>query len=184
MRIPPSLHRKLREAADSEGISLNRFCESHLAHSLRAEAPEAPANWQALRDFTRKTWGESLKGLVLFGSRARQQASTSSDVDLLVVLDKRIPITRRLYRQWDTRPADLGSDILSVHFVRLPRRAEDAGGLWYEVSIDGIVLDDREWEVSRFLRQIREATAQGELQRRTSHGHPYWIRAFEKKGAA
>jgi hypothetical protein len=43
------------------------------------------------------------------------------------------------------------------------------------VALDGIVLFDRNLRVSRFLAHVRDLVADGRVQRKVTHGHPYWV---------
>ena len=52
---------------------------------------------------------------------------------------------------------------------------EEAGGIWYEAAIDGIVLWDRSLAVSRFLASVRRYLLEGGRTRRTAYGVPYWV---------
>ena len=124
---------------------------------------------QVIRD----TMGESLLGVLLFGSVAREDYHVGSDIDLLIVVSSDLPLTRRLYARWDEQ---LVEDMHSPHFVHLPATVEEAGSIWFEAAVDGIVLYDSDGRVSRFLSRIRRAIADGRLMRRFAYGHPYWIR--------
>ncbi len=116
-------------------------------------------------------------GVLLFGSRARGEERDDSDTDLLVVLDRTRPLVRALYEQWD-EAAPLAA--YSPHFVHLPESVAQAGSLWLEAAVDGVILEDPQGNVSRFLGSLRRAIASGQMVRRTAHGHPYWVR---NKGA-
>jgi len=72
---------------------------------------------------------------VLHGSFARDDFSTTSDVDLLAVVRPGRPITRALYREceekaraWDGREVDL-------HFVHLPTADDRVSGSWAEAAV-------------------------------------------------
>jgi HEPN domain-containing protein/predicted nucleotidyltransferase len=124
-------------------------------------------------------FGSRLEGIVLFGSRARGQATVSSDTDLLLCLAPRTPLTRSLYSEWDrlakTHPEALPVD-LSPHFARLPGSPEEAGYLWLEIAGDGIVLWERNGSVSRFLESARRYVASGRAVRGQSGGVSCWVR--------
>ena len=120
--------------------------------------------------------GAPLLGVLLFGSTARGETRDSSDVDLMIVVDAQLPLTRSLYAGWDQSLDKTGSSRLSPHFVHLPGSAEEAGSLWLEAAVDGIVLFDREGAIARLLRAIRRSMAEGKVQRKSAYGHPYWVR--------
>jgi predicted nucleotidyltransferase len=130
-----------------------------------------------------KLWGEKLLGVVLFGSAARGDSMSDSDIDLLMVLDSDFRINRSLYSEWDRiwefRDFDSGGRQISPHFLRLPVEIADAGGLWYEVAIEGIVLWERHLLVSRFLQKIRRAIAAKRIERIEQQGYSYWVKNEE-----
>jgi hypothetical protein len=179
LRLPPPVHEALRAEASRKGMSLNGLCEKVLeTHTAGGGRPSVGREDDAgliarIRDFL----GDSLMGIVVFGSVARGAARRESDVDLLIVLDVNQEVTRRLYSLWDDC---FQGDALSPHFVRLPARAEDAGTVWLEATVDGVILHDRDGKVSRFLADIRRTTAEGHLSRRSAYGMPYWVRGEEQ----
>jgi predicted nucleotidyltransferase len=183
LRLPPELHRTLKNLAAREGVSLNELClravESYAAgipgHAEGAGGPRQP--W--LRA-AKELLGRSLLGVVLFGSTARGDNYGSSDIDLLVVVSMNLPLRRRLYRLWDEHSE---AQRYSPHFVHLPGSAAAAGSVWAEAAVDGIVLYDTGGEVSRLLGQVRRMVASGRLERKRAYGHPYWVRRGEKRGA-
>ena len=141
--------------------------------------------------------GKDLVGVVAFGSRARGDACAQSDLDLLVVLDERVPITRELYRRWDREtlgqsPARRGANApgpeggpgpasptgtvhADVHFACLPPPGEERPGIWADLACEGVVLEDRDGRLEACLEAYRRAIRAGRLERRESHGHPYWV---------
>jgi len=187
LRISPALHARLRDRAARQGVSLNRLCASILevatdssraASALGSEGALPPLSLLAER--CRSVFGEDLLGLVLFGSIARGEAFPESDVDLLVVMAGHCPLRRALYERWareiEARDQERVGREVSPHFCHLPASPEDAGGLWFEVSIDGAILWERDGAVSRHLRAIRRYLASGGATRRVQHGHGYWVR--------
>jgi predicted nucleotidyltransferase len=184
LRVEPELHRKLREASARRDLSLNEFCARRLREAVgesrslteevRYGVPVSPLRRRL------EEAGLPVLGCVVFGSVARGEADAASDLDLLLVLPSRFPLTRGLYEVWDREMAPvLKSSVpreVSPQFVTLPDSALDAGGLWYEVALDGIPLWDEGLKISALLRGLREAMARGELRRRMSHGHPFWLK--------
>lgn len=171
LRIDPALHDALRRAARESGVSLNDYCAGRLA--TPAAAWERGDAAPALRRAT-SVFGDRLLGVVLFGSYARGEAGTASDVDLLVVLEKRVALSRSLYRRWDSCPVTWENRRVEPHFVHLPDPGAVTGGVWAEAGLDGIVLFDREMAVSRRLADVRRQILSGRLVRRLVHGQPYW----------
>ena len=173
LRIEPELHATLRRAAQDAGVSLNEYCARKLA---------APGNGgtgpfeEAIRRAA-TTFGKQLVGIVACGSWARDELTDTSDVDLLVVLSPDLAITRALYRAWDAFPLHWGSHPVEPHFVHIPADDARITGAWAEVATEGIVLFDREFEISRLLARIRRRILARGLIRRRSQGQPYWVEA-------
>lgn len=171
LRIEPGLHASLREAAKVAGMSLNDYCRTKLALPVGSIAALAGA--AALLQRASALLGDDLCGLVAFGSWSRGEAGPSSDVDLLIVIDAKRPLTRKLYRDWDGEPLAWNGRPIEPHFVHLGEGTE-VGTVWAEAAVDGIVLFERELSVSRRLAAIRRQIAAGRLVRRVIHGQPYW----------
>jgi hypothetical protein len=173
LRIDPVLHQVLREGAALAGLSLNEYCARRLAAPewrLPREADEA------LR-YLDRLLGGALVGVVVYGSWARGVATAGSDVDLLIVVDNSLPLTRELYRRWDSDPPEWGSLPIEPHFIQLPGSDSPVTGTWAEVALDGIVLLDPRLAVSRWLQSVRHRLMEGDLVRRTVQGQPYWTTA-------
>jgi hypothetical protein len=172
LRVDPALHAALRASAENLGLSLNDYCSRKLALPVDAAALAggAPAVVRQAVDLH----GDDLVGVVVFGSWARGEVRDSSDVDVLVVLDRRMPLARSLYRRWDERPACWDSRPVEAHLVHLPERGCVPSGLWAEVALDGLVVYERGRQVSEALGTVRRLIARGQLVRRTSRGQPYW----------
>ena len=175
VRIPPSLHGRMRNDASDRGISLNEWCRQALATCL-TDQDAAPALAGEEADWVRTAsavLGENLLGVVLFGSSARGEASAGSDIDLLIVANSSVALSRRLYSEWDaTNP----NPTVNPHFVRVPQNVIAAGSLWYEVAIDGIILLENGRRVTDFLRNVRRAIADRLIERKDAYGHGYWIK--------
>ena len=172
LRLDPDLHAELRREAAIRGISLNAHCVQRLAVP-REISPGFEGAAETVRRST-ELMGESLVGIVVFGSWARGEPADTSDVDVLVVIDGDVPITRDLYRRWDEAPVAWSGRPVDPHFVHLPSKRARPSGLWAEVAIDGIVLHDPGHRVFPRLAAVRHALAEGRLRRRTVHGQGYW----------
>lgn len=165
-------------AAD-RGISLNELClravESYTAvpHAWENENKEEERVWLKT---LQKLLGDSLVGVILFGSTPRGEARSNSDIDLLIVVDSALPLNRRLYGLWDEH---FPEGPCSPHFVHLPASTSEAGSIWFEAAIDGIVLTEKDRLLSRILGRFRRAIAPGRLVRKTAYGHSYWIKKQE-----
>jgi uncharacterized protein len=176
VRLPPVIHEALRAEAASRGISLNTVCqkalEDHVARK-QASAPKSKEESPVVSGI-RELLGDSLIGIVLFGSMARGESREGSDIDLLIVLNRDRTLGRKLYSMWDEQ---FGTTQQSPHFVHIPGTAADAGSLWMETAVEGVILYDRDGSISQFLGRIRRLIASGKLKRRFVYGHPYWVKA-------
>lgn len=171
LRMGPELHEALRAGARASGVSLNEYCLARLAApGITAAGPEAAA----VVDWARRAFGERLIGVAVYGSWARGEATAESDVDVLIVLDRAQPLNRDLYRLGDTAELVWDTHPVQTQIVQLPPAGEVGGGLWPEIALDGIVLVERDFLLSRHLVAIRRAIVEGRLVRRTAHGQPYW----------
>jgi len=172
LRIGPELHASLRAAARAANTSLNEYCTRRLG-SPGAPLAAAPA---AIVRRAARVLGDSLLGVVAFGSWARGEETASSDLDILLVADRAVPISRALYRSWDGGP-DLSWDDHEVtpHFVHLPPNAAAVSGLWAEVATDGLILFERDLTVSRHLAGVRRRILHGEISARVADGQRYWV---------
>lgn len=174
MRIEPQLHATLRAAAEAAGTSLNDYCARKLS------APPANLGTPAAAEAVGRAaelFGADLVGVAVFGSWARQATTDTSDVDLLIVVDDAVGITRGLYGRWDEQPMRWGGHVVEPHFVHLGGGRKLATGLWAEVAVDGVVLFDRGFELSRRLVHLRHDIVEGRIVRRQVHGQPYWVEA-------
>ena len=153
VRISPTLHAELRVAASTLGMSLNEHCAALLSTSggVGFAAPIV----QRIIAKAKATLGDRLAGVVLFGSWARDDVATDSDIDVLLVARAGIPIVRSLYQKWDTEPLAWESHAVEPHIVALPETAEVTSGLWAEVALDGIVIHDPHLMASRMLANVR-----------------------------
>lgn len=171
LRLDPRLHGLLRRQAAAAGMSLNEWCGRTLAAPGAAGIDAAAEVVMPLR----ARLGDDLLGVVVYGSFARGELSSGSDVDLLVVLAERVPITRALYREWEGGVPSWGGRDVDLHFVHLPDPAAAVSGSWAEAAVCGIVFYDRDLVVSRRLIAFRGRIASGELVRRMAQGQPYWV---------
>ena len=172
LRVAPQRHARLQSAARRLGVSLNEYCGRRLrvpGPALLLEPGAAASVERPLAQFD-----SALAGVLVYGSYARGDATSASDVDLLVVVDPAIPLTRALYRDWDAEPVEWQGRHVDPHFIHLPDDRRTAPGAWCEAAIDGVVLYERDGAVTRHLAAIRGDIAAGRLMRRSAHGQPYW----------
>ena len=167
LRIPPELHAELKRRASRKGYSLNKYCLAALQNAVDQRLDSPAAARESEDDWVRlaaKLLGEALLGVVLFGSSARGENRDDSDIDLLIVVEQQVSLTRNLYRKWDEEGTD--PDDVNPHFVHVPAKMEEAGSLWLETAIDGIVLYEKGRSLSRILTRIRRAISEGHYQRK------------------
>ena len=161
------------DSAGAAGLSLNDYC----ARKLRAPGANIAGPGAAVIDRASAQFGDALLGVIVFGSWAREETSARSDVDVLVVLERRVQIVRDLYRSWDEERPMWEGRLVEIHFVHLPAADDALSGLWAEAAIDGIVLFERGLVVSRRLAAFRRRILEGQATRRWVHGQPYWVGA-------
>ncbi|BCS35895.1 hypothetical protein TBR22_A51300 [Luteitalea sp. TBR-22] len=175
LRLPADLHRRLAVQAAAEDASLNEYCVQRLA------GPDVMATHRrsiaAVLATAAVVAGTHLVGVIAHGSWVRGEARDSSDVDVMVVVARSLPLTRDLYREWDASSPAWDGRPVDAHFVHLPDAARGPGSLWCELAVEGVVLDDRSGAVSATLIEVRRAIAQGRFVRKTAHGQPYWTEA-------
>ena len=175
LRLNPAVHRSLKIQAQTLGISLNELCASKLSSSLKEKDNQALANDKLLSQLFLE-FGEDLNGIILFGSVANGSARANSDVDYLVVLSESIKITRSLYGNFDYDLKDSAGRLISLHFVHLPSSPSEAGSIWLECSLSGIIIFDPLSKIHRTLSEIRLHISSGTVVRKETHGQGYWVR--------
>ena len=173
LRLAPGLHAALRAAASDAGVSLNDYCARKLSAPTGNLAALSAAS--AVVERAAELFEESLVAVVVYGSWSRGEAMSGSDLDVLIVVESDAPITRALYRKWDSRPSIIwDGHTVEPHFVHLREKGGRTTGSWAEAAIDGIVIFERALRVSRHLADIRRDVLAGRLVRRVVHGQPYW----------
>ena len=176
LRLSPELHGDLKAAAARAGVSLNSYCRSILTGAVRGGGDGGMITAALLAALTAE-FGEALVGLVVFGSRVRNEHTATSDVDLLIAVSESVAVSRELYTRWDMAvdAVDAGAGVVAPHFAHLPPEDAAVGSLWLEVALHGVVVLDPTGVVARTLARVRDRIAAGEVQRRVAYGHPYWV---------
>lgn len=132
-------------------------------------------NLYQLVEHLEQTLGDRLDAVVLFGSRARGEARTDSDWDLLIVVEglPRSPLKR--WRWWvSVVPLEKREGISPL--LRTPEE-------WYarvtpltaEIAYDGRVLYDAAGRMRRYLTRVRDALASLGLERQNVDNMPIWV---------
>lgn len=176
VRIDSKLHERLCSVASRENVSLNQKC-IELLSQVDTNSKCTDDDVLRIRASVNQMFNNSLIGIVLFGSTARGESRTTSDIDLLIVIENSINLNRSLYRKWDEFIAPHLADNITPHFVHIAPQSAQVGSLWLEVSLDGVVLFETEKLISNCLRRIRQNIADGHYTREINNGHPYWVRA-------
>lgn len=167
------MHEVLRRAAAEAGLSLNDYCNLKLmapAGSLLGKKELAQAVIRAAGIFK-----SDLIAIVAYGSWSRGEQSQESDLDLLVVIDESVSINRALYRQWDQGEHISGDIMVDPHFVHLPKIDEGISSVWAEVALEGIVIFERGFELSKYLVASRRLINRRRLVQKWVHGQRYWV---------
>lgn len=185
VRMSKSQHVNLVNAAKRCDLSINKFILSLLAkedlissvgqyQSQSLNLLTAGVELSDLKDSLVKVYGSKLIAIAIFGSVARGTASLSSDLDLLIVLDRSVKIERDLYDQLSLRKL-LNRDLSPV-YVNLPETSS-VSPFWMEIAMDGVVIYDKDLILNRFLIFVRDLIVKNSWYRKFSHGQPYWVKS-------
>lgn len=175
LRLPAALHATLVAQAAHDGLSLNAYCVQRLGGPDLRVAPRQHVAGVVAN--AAKVAGPHLLGVIAHGSWVRGEARDSSDIDVMIVVDRALPLTRRLYAAWDAERPTWDGRAVDAHFVHLPSSTDRPSGVWCELAVEGLLLSDRDGVVSAALIGVRRAIARGRLVRKTAHGQPYWTEA-------
>lgn len=172
LRVDPDLHAELKYAAREANMSLNEYCCLRLKSYSKSDSMRLV---QPLLKQATDIVGAALLGLVVFGSWARGEEHSASDIDVLVVVDAQTQLAPRFYHQWDQNPLKWSGHIVEPQFVQIPPQDKVQAGIWAEVALDGIVLFEKNFALSRKLAQIRNQIVSGLIERKIVHGQSYWV---------
>ena len=134
------------------------------ADSLRRVPPSVPLALRTAVDAATEAWrvslGMRLVSLVLFGSVARGDAHDSSDIDLIVVAEgfpRSLADRRRpLLAEWERVRAEQGLAAVEWNLVtKTPEEARCHSPIYLDVTLDGILLVDRDGFFQSFLDAMR-----------------------------
>ena len=118
--------------------------------------------------------GERLVSIVLFGSRARGDASESSDYDFFIIAEdlpeklfkRKLFIRRPLKGQFKEK--------LSITAKTPGEMANSFPSLFLDLSLDGLILYDKEGFFEHLQKKIKNIISQAGLQRRKDREDYYW----------
>ena len=175
VRTSRTLHRRLLSQSKSKKQSLNDLCLERLSIPSSLEGPSS-ATARRVVATADHLFKDSLKGVIFYGSQARQEATKDSDWDFLVVIDDSMKLTREIYRKWDDNWASKPDERTEIHFAQMPKSTAISTGFWCEIALDGIILFEKEFAISSHLIRIRHEIASGIILRQNVHGQSYWIR--------
>jgi len=181
LRIAPDLIAKLKKCAEKEEVSLNSYCTDVLQDVVSERTNVSLSYYESIVEEAKDFFKSDLRAVILFGSRARGNFTSESDIDLLFVVDSKVKIQRAIYTSFE-KGRDL-PDELSIHIVNLPESCDALSGIWCEVALEGVVLFDSEMIISRFLSNVRELIVDGTYVGKYSHGHRYWTFLSKKEAA-
>lgn len=141
---------------------------------------------QAALDALREVYGPSLVSVVLFGSYARGEQAPSSDLDILVVLDKaptsrwkrceRLPDVMRAYRASDAFRGAVEAGFLPemLPVILSREEASETRPLYLDASEDGILLLDDGTMAGVFAAVRRRLKELGSVRLMSREGRRYW----------
>jgi predicted nucleotidyltransferase len=118
--------------------------------------------------------GNDLIALVLFGSRARDDARPDSDWDLLLIADG-LPLNtlQRHFFLKQLLPPELAGQLSLV--TQTPAELDSyLTSLFLDIALDGIVLYDTDNFITTRLDQARQIIRQKKLQRKQANGEFSW----------
>ena len=175
LRLPEVLHQRALKKAASSDKSLNQFIEEAVTGAVsRAETISLGAFDPLVRS-ARSWFNANLVGVILFGSQARGDTHDSSDTDVLIVIRDTVALSRELYRKELPVLEGEPASELTLHYAHLPASPKDAGSLWLECALDGVIILDSDRTIQVMLSQIRRVIASGAVIRKISHGQGSWV---------
>lgn len=181
VRVSPSLHQELADAASKERVSLNHLCVGILKEGVQQDKKTKGALYDDLIATLNNRFGDDLMALLLIGSRVSGEATTGSDRDFLVVLSDKTELTRALYRWWDETITSPREEEWNPQFVHLPLSPSEAGSLWFEAALNHENLWTGNRAVHELMEQLRAMISRDEVRRCWSGGHPYWVWRSDEK---
>ena len=130
---------------------------------------------QTLVEHLRRQLGERLDAVVLFGSRARGEATEESDWDLLIIVEglPRSPLARK--RLWlSVAPPEWV--VWAAPLLHTPEEwYGHISSLTLDIALDGLVLYDAHGHMKSFLDKVRFALQKTGLRRIRKGRDMLWL---------
>ena len=104
--------------------------------------PQLPEILEKFKQQTKNIYQEQLVKLILFGSQAKQQVKTESDIDILVVLKDK-PINDEQHQKIINLISDLCLEyevLISCFYVSEPRFNREKSPLLLNIEREGIIV--------------------------------------------
>lgn len=127
-------------------------------------------------------YGDNLLGVALFGSAARGDLTTSSDIDLVIVLrNNRYPMRKRVQEFWE----NIGEDItlIGYSFILSPLiyTLEEFQHIcpFFLGFLEGLeILFEKDYSFSKLMQKLQEYLKSGKIKPRKLSGRLYWQYEF------
>jgi predicted nucleotidyltransferase len=117
--------------------------------------------------------GENLISVILFGSQARSESTKTSDYDLFIIANN-LPQSQVERSRFINRPLyENNLECLSVLAKGPEEFLKDISPLYLDLSIDGIVLFDRDFITSK-IKRLKEIINTAGLRRIKDDGEYHW----------
>jgi predicted nucleotidyltransferase len=96
---------------------------------------------QKFKEYLEKLYGSNLKKIILFGSQARGEANPNSDVDILIVTEKKLSKQKRHQLICLISDISIEEDIL-INFIEMltPKFQSEQSPLLLNIRREGIIL--------------------------------------------
>lgn len=137
---------------------------------------------QEIVDCFKEYLGQNLISMVLFGSRARGDARDASDYDLFIIA-KALPMKPFRRKLFIRTPLRGQFEQKLCIIAKTPEEVLSTfPSFFLDLSLDGIILFDRDRFFENLQKKIGEIISQAGLRRRTDNGEYYWEWESPPKG--
>ena len=183
LRLEPRIHGMLALRAAKEHSSINTVCARLIYDGLHGQkqSPWWLEESKKLVSQIRRRFGNELIGIAVFGSQVAGTATEDSDLDILIVLDSKVPLQRSLYSWWDEKIKWMGRAEATPQFVHLPDIPENAGGIWFEVAMASEILWEKGRRLNATIKALQKFIESDCVRRYWCSGQPYWVRRGDEE---